>query len=144
MKTVSIWSDGACYPNPGPGGWGAVLVYGEARKEIWGGQVDTTNNQMELLAAIKALEALKEPCRVTLYTDSQYVQKGMELWVRGWISMGWRTANGSPVKNVEFWRQLVALDKTHQVKWSWVRGHDGNPNNEIADQLAVKGRLSVT
>ena len=144
MKQVEIWTDGACYPNPGPGGWGAVLVYGSARKEIWGGQTDTTNNQMELLAAIKALEALKEPCQVILHTDSQYLQRGMELWVHGWIGTDWKTANGSTVKNVEFWKQLFAFTRTHKIRWVWVRGHDGNPNNEVADQLAVKGRLSVT
>ena len=134
--TVAIYTDGACSGNPGPGGWGAVLLYGEHRREISGASADTTNNRMELTAAIRALEALKRPSDVALYTDSTYVKDGITRWLPGWKAKGWRTASKSPVKNRDLWEALDALVQHHDVSWHWVRGHAGNAENERADTLA--------
>ncbi len=133
---ILIYSDGACSGNPGPGGWGAVLISGEHRKEISGGEGLTTNNRMELLAAISALEALKKRSNVALYTDSAYVKNGITGWVHGWKRNGWRTADKKPVKNVELWQALDALRNKHDVEWHWLKGHAGHPENERADELA--------
>ena len=134
--TVAIYTDGACRGNPGPGGWGAVLLYGEHRREISGASADTTNNRMELTAAIRALEALNRRSDVALYTDSTYVKDGITRWLPGWKARGWRTASKSPVKNRDLWEALDALVQRHDVSWHWVRGHAGNPENERADALA--------
>ena len=134
--TVAIYTDGACSGNPGPGGWGAVLLYGEHRREISGASADTTNNRMELTAAIRALEALKRPSDVALYTDSTYVKDGITRWLPGWKAKGWRTASKAPVKNRDLWEALDALVRRHDVSWHWVRGHAGNLENERADTLA--------
>jgi ribonuclease HI len=136
---VEAYTDGACRGNPGPGGWGVLLRYAEQEKRLHGGEPDTTNNRMELLAAIMALETLTRPCAVTLYTDSQYVQKGITEWLPGWIRRGWLTAGKQPVKNVDLWQRLQAAASRHQVQWRWVRGHAGHAENEIADQLARHG-----
>lgn len=136
-KIVEIYTDGACSGNPGPGGWGAILRYGDTEKELSGGETDTTNNRMELMAAIVALETLTKPSRVKLYTDSQYVEKGVKEWMPQWIKRGWKTADKKPVKNVDLWQRLNAAIKPHKVEMIWVRGHDGHPENERADQLAV-------
>jgi ribonuclease HI len=136
---VEIYSDGACRGNPGPGGWGAVLRYNNLEKELWGGEADTTNNRMELMAAIRALEALKRPSRVKLYTDSIYVMRGITQWIHDWKRRGWRTADKKPVKNDDLWRELDRLRERHDVEWHWVKGHAGHPENERADQLANKG-----
>lgn len=135
-KTVVIYTDGACSGNPGPGGWGAVLQYGKAEKELCGGEVDTTNNRMELMAAIASLNHLKEPCVVELFTDSQYVREGITSWIHGWKRNGWKTANKKPVKNADLWQALEAAIARHDVRWHWVKGHDGDPMNERADALA--------
>ena len=126
MSTVEIWTDGACSGNPGPGGWGALLRYGDTEKELYGGQADTTNNQMELKAAIEALNALKKPCTVELTTDSQYVKGGMTGWIFGWKKNGWKTANKKPVKNVELWQALDEAVSRHTVNWHWIKGHAGH------------------
>ncbi|MEL6946451.1 MAG: ribonuclease HI [Pseudomonadota bacterium] len=139
MKTVAIWTDGACSGNPGPGGWGAVLRYGDNEKELSGGEEHTTNNRMELLAAIEALNALKQPCTVELHTDSQYVKGGMTGWIQGWKRNGWKTANKKPVKNAELWQALDEAVARHTVHWHWVKGHAGHPENERADELARSG-----
>jgi len=136
-KHVEIYTDGACSGNPGPGGWGAILVHGKVEKEISGGENPSTNNRMEMMAAISALELLKNSCRVDLYTDSQYVMKGITEWVPGWKKRGWKTADKKPVKNVDLWQRLEEAVARHEVKWHWVRGHDGHEMNERADQLAV-------
>ncbi len=136
MKHVVINTDGACLGNPGPGGWGALLRYGATERELAGGEKDTTNNRMELMGAIAALEALSTPCKVTLHTDSQYVQKGFGEWLPAWIRRGWKTASGEPVKNRDLWERLLAASTRHQVDWRWVRGHDGDPDNERVDKLA--------
>jgi ribonuclease HI len=133
---VEIFTDGACRGNPGPGGWGAILRYGEVEKELSGGEPATTNNRMEMTAAIAALEALKRPCRVRLYTDSQYLRDGIMQWLAGWKARGWRTADKKPVKNVDLWQRLDAVAAPHQIEWIWVRGHAGHPENERADALA--------
>jgi ribonuclease HI len=133
---VEIFTDGACRGNPGPGGWGAILRYGEVEKELSGGEPATTNNRMEMTAAIAALEALKRPCRVRLYTDSQYLRDGIMQWLAGWKARGWRTADKKPVKNVDLWQRLDAIAAPHQIEWIWVRGHAGHPENERADALA--------
>ncbi len=138
-ERVSIWTDGACSGNPGPGGWGAVLRYGARERELTGGEALTTNNRMELTAAIEALEALKRPCTVSLHTDSQYLRGGVTGWLDGWKRNGWRTADGKPVKNEDLWRRLEAAAKPHTIEWLWVRGHAGNKFNERADLLARKG-----
>jgi ribonuclease HI len=136
---VEIYTDGACRGNPGPGGWGVLLRFNDKEKELWGGEAGTTNNRMELMAAIRALEALKRPSRVKLYTDSLYVMKGITTWIHDWKRRGWRTAEKKPVKNEDLWRQLDALAVKHEIEWHWVKGHNGHPENERADQLANKG-----
>jgi ribonuclease HI len=138
-EVVEIYSDGACQGNPGPGGWGALLRARGVEKELWGGEAHTTNNRMELTAVIRALEALKRPSRVRLYTDSQYVQKGISSWIRDWKRRGWRTADRKPVKNEDLWRRLDELAALHDVEWHWVKGHAGHAENERADRLANKG-----
>lgn len=135
-KVVEIYADGACKGNPGPGGWGVLLRMGGAEKELYGGEAATTNNRMELTAVIRALESLKRPCKVRLYTDSQYVQKGISSWIHDWKRRAWRTADKKPVKNVDLWQRLDALAREHDVEWHWVRGHAGHPENERADALA--------
>lgn len=137
--TVHIWTDGACKGNPGMGGWGALLRQGAHEKELSGGEPDTTNNRMELMAVIQALKALKRTCCVVVHTDSQYVQKGMTEWLSGWKQRGWRTAARKPVKNADLWQELDALVQEHDVSWRWVRGHAGDPGNERADALANQG-----
>ena len=139
MKTVEIFTDGACRGNPGPGGWGALLRYGDTEKPLYGGEPDTTNNRMELMAAIKALEALSRPCQVILTTDSQYVRQGITSWLEGWKRKGWKTASKQPVKNQDLWQQLDQQASRHTVDWRWVKGHSGHRENEIADQLANRG-----
>ncbi len=139
MKRVEIYTDGACRGNPGPGGWGAVLRYNGVEKDLHGGDPDTTNNRMELMAAIRAFEALTEPCRVEIYTDSTYVKEGITRWLDGWLARDWRTANRKPVKNQDLWKQLVAVVAEHDVDWHWVKGHSGHPENERADDLANRG-----
>lgn len=136
IKKVDIYTDGACSGNPGPGGWGSVLLYNGHRKELSGGLKDTTNNQMELQAVISAMEVLKHPCHVTIYTDSVYVMKGMTEWLPQWKKRHWRTASKKPVKNVDYWKSLEAALATHKVEWQWVKGHSGVPENERADELA--------
>jgi ribonuclease HI len=138
-ETVVIHTDGACSGNPGPGGWGAVLQYGATVRELKGGAVLTTNNQMELTAAIEALNALKRPCTVELHTDSQYVKNGLTKWIHGWKKNGWRTADRKPVKNVELWQALAAAVDRHTIAWHWVKGHVGDEMNERADALANEG-----
>ena len=140
---VVIYTDGACSGNPGPGGWGAILMSGDHTREICGGEADTTNNRMELMAAIAALEALKRPCTVELYTDSQYLRQGITEWLSGWKARGWRTASKAPVKNEDLWRRLDAARARHEVKWLWVKGHAGHPLNERADALARQGLLTT-
>lgn len=132
---VTIYTDGGCAPNPGKGGWGAVLIAGEARREMSGGEPNTTNNRMELTAAVAALEALKRPCRVTLYTDSEYVQKGITAWLPQWKRNNWKR-KGGPVKNADLWQALDAAVQRHQIDWRWVKGHAGHPENERCDELA--------
>jgi len=140
LDHVIIHTDGACKGNPGPGGWGAVLQAGGGHeKELWGGEGDTTNNRMELMAAIMALEALKRPCKVELHTDSKYVMQGITEWMRGWKARGWLTADKKPVKNADLWQRLDAARLRHDVKWRWVKGHAGHELNERADQLANRG-----
>ncbi|MCD8514461.1 MAG: ribonuclease HI [Burkholderiaceae bacterium] len=138
---VLIYTDGACKGNPGPGGWGVLLRSGKVEKELFGGHPETTNNRMELQAVIEALQALKRPCRVSLYLDSEYVRKGITEWLVGWKARGWRTASKQPVKNVELWQRLDQLVQTggHEIEWHWVKGHAGDPGNERADALANRG-----
>ena len=141
QQHVVIYTDGACKGNPGPGGWGALLATGSTEKELFGGELATTNNRMEMTAVIEALAALKRPCIITLYLDSQYVLKGITEWIHGWKARGWRTAAKAPVKNVDLWQKLDALlvSSGHTIDWRWVRGHNGDPGNERADALANKG-----
>ncbi len=141
MNHVIIYTDGACKGNPGPGGWGVLLRSGSAEKELFGGEAETTNNRMELTAVIQALSALKRPCRVSLYLDSEYVRKGITEWMTGWKAKGWKTASRQPVKNVDLWQQLDHLVNSgpHRIEWHWVRGHAGDPGNERADALANRG-----
>ena len=139
MKNITIFTDGACSGNPGPGGWGAILRYGDKVKELSGGAGDTTNNRMELMAAIEALNALKQPCTIDLTTDSSYVRNGIETWMKGWKARGWKTADKKPVKNIDLWQALDEANKRHQVTWHWVKGHAGHPENERADELARAG-----
>lgn len=139
MKQVEVFTDGACKGNPGPGGWGALLRYGEVERELFGGEPDTTNNRMELQAAIEALKALSESCEVSLTTDSVYVKNGITQWLEGWKKKGWKTAARKPVKNVDLWQALDEQNQRHKVQWFWVKGHSGHRENEIADQLANRG-----
>jgi ribonuclease HI len=139
LKVVDVYTDGACKGNPGPGGWGALLRYGDHERELWGGEPATTNNRMELTAVIRALEALKHPCKVKLHTDSQYVQKGITEWIANWKKRGWKTADKKPVKNEDLWRELDALAAKHDIHWIWVKGHAGHDGNERADALANRG-----
>ena len=143
MPKVVIYTDGACSGNPGPGGWGAVMISGAHRKEIWGGERQTTNNRMELMAAIQALESLKKPCEVELHTDSKYVQQGIHEWIHGWKRRGWLTADKKPVKNEDLWRRLDEARQRHDVQWRWVKGHAGHELNELADALARRGIKDV-
>jgi len=137
--TVIIYTDGACRGNPGPGGWGVTLRYQDKERELWGGEKDTTNNRMELLAAIKGLEALKRESVVELYTDSNYVKNGISQWIHNWKKNGWKSANRKPIKNQDLWMRLDELQAKHQVSWHWVKGHSGDPNNERVDMLANRG-----
>ena len=139
MKTVIIYTDGACRGNPGPGGWGVLIKYKEHSKEMYGGDASTTNNKMELTAAIEALKEIKEPCEIILYTDSKYVLQGIEEWIYNWKKRGWRGANKKPVKNIDLWKKLDELRDEHNIKWNWVKGHSGDPGNETADMLANRG-----
>ncbi len=139
MDTVEIYTDGACSGNPGPGGWGALLLHQSTEKELSGGEPETTNNRMELIAAIEALEALKRPCQVALYTDSTYVRDGITKWLENWKRRGWKTASKKPVKNVDLWQRLEQAAARHKVDWHWVRGHQGHTENERADELARQG-----
>lgn len=141
LNQVEIYTDGACKGNPGPGGWGVLLMSQDSEKELFGGELNTTNNRMELTAVIEALNALKRPCAVTLYLDSEYVRKGITEWIHGWKAKGWRTSTKQPVKNVELWQQLdaVVANSGHQIDWRWVKGHAGDPGNERADALANRG-----
>ena len=139
MKQVEIFTDGACRGNPGPGGWGVLMRYGDAERKLYGGAADTTNNRMELQAAIEGLKALKERCQVSLTTDSIYVKNGITTWLEGWKKKGWKTAGRKPVKNVDLWQALDEQNQRHDVDWHWVKGHSGHRENELADQLANKG-----
>ena len=139
MNPVDIFTDGACSGNPGPGGWGVLLRYGDTEKELFGGEDATTNNRMELMAAIQAIEALKRPSRVRLHTDSTYLKDGITRWIAGWKSNGWKTSAKKPVRNVDLWKRLDALAAGHEIEWRWVKGHAGHPDNERADGLARKG-----
>ena len=141
MNSIEIYTDGACKGNPGPGGWGVLLKSADAQKELFGGEIETTNNRMEMMAVIEALSALKRPCQVTLYIDSQYVLKGVTEWLTGWKARGWKTAAKQPVKNADLWQRLDNLvsQSGHTIDWRWVRGHNGDPGNEHADMLANKG-----
>jgi ribonuclease HI len=138
---VEIATDGACKGNPGPGGWGAVIRYGAHEKELAGGEPDTTNNRMELIAAVEALNALKKPCRVRLSTDSRYVMDGLTKWLRNWQRNGWRTSDKKPVKNADLWQRLIDAAAPHRIEWIWVKGHAGHPDNERADRLASDAAL---
>ncbi|MDE2047490.1 MAG: ribonuclease HI [Betaproteobacteria bacterium] len=143
MPQVTIYTDGACKGNPGVGGWGALLVSGTREKELFGGEAHTTNNRMELLAVIEALNSLRKPCEVDVHTDSQYVHKGISEWVANWRRRGWKTADNKPVKNADLWQALEQAAAVHQVRWHWVRGHAGHPGNERADALANRGVESL-
>ena len=141
--TVEIWTDGGCKPNPGPGGWAAILRLGAVERELSGAEAATTNNRMELTAAAMALEALKRPCRVVLHTDSEYLRNGITRWHTGWVRKGWRNAAGDPVANMDLWRRILDAAKTHEIEWKWVRGHAGDAMNERADQLATAARRAL-
>lgn len=143
LTAVEIATDGACKGNPGPGGWGALIRSGTHEKELSGGEPNTTNNRMELMAAIEALNALKRPCAVTLSTDSRYVMDGLTKWIHGWKRNGWRTADKKPVKNAELWQALVAAAERHEITWLWVKGHAGHPDNERADKLASDAARAI-
>jgi ribonuclease HI len=145
MNTIDIYTDGACKGNPGPGGWGVLLKSDGTEKELFGGELNTTNNRMEMMAVIQALEALKRPCKVNLYLDSKYVLQGITEWIVGWKARGWRTASKEPVKNIELWQRLDAIvtNGGHQIDWRWVKGHAGDPGNERADGLANRGVQSI-
>lgn len=138
-QRVEIYTDGACRGNPGPGGWGALLIYGEKEKTLWGGEKDTTNNRMELTAAIKGLDSLKRHCKVMVMTDSSYVKKGITEWIQNWKAKGWKNSNKKPVKNIDLWKQLDELSGQHDIEWKWIKGHSGHKYNEIADDLANRG-----
>ena len=139
MKQIEIFTDGACRGNPGPGGWGAILRYAGKERELYGGEAQTTNNRMEMTAVLNALNALSEPCKVVLTTDSEYVMKGMTEWLPGWKARNWRTASRQPVKNADLWQLLEPAAQRHDITWQWVRGHTGHPENERADALANRG-----
>lgn len=139
MKQITIYTDGACRGNPGPGGWGALIEYGDHRKELWGGERETTNNRMELLAVISGLAALNQPCKIELYSDSKYVLTGITEWMPQWKKRNWRTAGRKPVKNVDLWQELDTQQHRHNIQWHWVKGHSGDPGNEMADMLANRG-----
>jgi ribonuclease HI len=143
VKHVQIFTDGACKGNPGKGGWGTLLRMGEVEKELSGSERETTNNRMELMAAIKGLEALKQPCQITLHTDSRYVLDGITKWVFGWQKKGWKTADNKPVKNEDLWRALIAAARPHKIEWVWVKGHDGHPENERVDKLASNAAIAA-
>ncbi|MAK66247.1 MULTISPECIES: ribonuclease HI [Gammaproteobacteria] len=143
MEQVEIFTDGACSGNPGPGGWGTILRAKGTERELSGGEKMTTNNRMEMMAVIAGLEALKRPCHVTITTDSQYVMKGMTEWLKGWKAKNWKTAARQPVKNADLWQRMDAASQPHKLEWQWVRGHDGHPENERADQLAVDARTRI-
>jgi ribonuclease HI len=143
MDKIEIFTDGACKGNPGPGGWGALLVAGDHKKEIFGGEAATTNNRMEMTAVIEALATLKRPCKIVLHTDSQYVLKGITEWLEGWKARGWKTAAKAPVKNIDLWQAIDAAQAKHQIEWVWVRGHNGHSGNERADALANRGVESI-
>nr|WP_255568312.1 ribonuclease HI [Aestuariicella albida] len=143
VKQIEMFTDGACKGNPGPGGWGALLRYGDVEKKLCGGEANTTNNRMELMAAIEGLKALKESCEVHLTTDSQYVRQGITSWMHGWKKNGWKTSARKPVKNEDLWRLLDEQVNRHNVKWFWVKGHSGHRENEIADELANKGIQTI-
>ena len=142
-KAVEVWTDGGCKPNPGPGGWAAVLRFGTHEKELSGGEAATTNNRMELTAAAAALEALTQPCRVVLHTDSEYLRNGVTRWHTGWVRRNWRNAAGDPVANMDLWRRVLDAAKPHEVDWRWVRGHAGDAMNERADKLATAARVKL-
>jgi ribonuclease HI len=142
-QRVTIYTDGACSGNPGPGGWGAILSFGDTTKELFGGEAHTTNNRMELMGAISALEALKRPCSVDLHTDSQYLRNGIMTWIHGWKKNGWRTSDKKPVKNVDLWKRLDEALGTHDIRWHWVKGHAGHAQNERADELAREGIVAA-
>ncbi|WP_182419660.1 ribonuclease HI [Bartonella sp. HY038] len=143
MKQIVIYTDGACSGNPGPGGWGALLQYNGHERELFGGEKDTTNNRMEIMAAVEGLNALKEPCKVDLYTDSVYVRDGISKWIEGWKRNGWQTAAKKPVKNMDLWQALDEARKRHDVVWHWVKGHAGHTENERVDSLARKGVAEI-
>ena len=142
-ELVEIWTDGGCKPNPGPGGWAAILQFKGTVKELSGGAAETTNNRMELTAAAEALAALKRPCAVRLHTDSEYLKNGITRWHAGWVRKNWRNAAGDPVKNMDLWRLILEAAKPHEIEWLWVKGHSGNPMNERADELATKARETL-
>lgn len=144
MNEVVIYTDGACKGNPGPGGWGAVLRFGEVERDLSGGEAHSTNNRMEMMAAIVALETLTRPCNVILTTDSVYVRDGITKWIHGWKKNGWRTASKKPVANAELWQRLDAATARHQIDWRWVKGHAGDPDNERADQLASDAAIAIS
>ncbi len=140
---VEIWTDGGCKPNPGPGGWGAILKYKGALKELSGAEGETTNNRMELTAAVEALSALTRPCKVVLHTDSEYLKNGITRWHTGWVRKNWRSSTGDPVKNMDLWQRVLAAAKPHEIEWRWVRGHSGDVMNERADALATAARENL-
>ncbi|MFT9315248.1 MAG: ribonuclease HI [Acetobacter orientalis] len=143
QSIVEIWTDGGCRPNPGPGGWGVLLRFKGVEREMSGGELETTNNRMELTAAAEALESLKRPCVVHLHTDSEYVRNGITRWHTGWVRRNWRNASGDPVANMDLWRRLLEANKRHDVSWFWVKGHSGVPENERVDELATQGRTDI-
>jgi ribonuclease HI len=140
VEAVEIWTDGGCKPNPGPGGWAAILRFRNAERELSGAEAQTTNNRMELTAAAEALEALKRPCKVVLHTDSEYLRNGITRWHTGWVRKNWRNASGDPVANMDLWTRILDVAKRHEIEWKWVRGHSGNVMNERADVLATSAR----
>jgi ribonuclease HI len=142
-QVVEIWTDGGCKPNPGPGGWAAILRFRDHLRELSGGEEQTTNNRMELTAAAEALEALKRPCSIILHTDSEYLKNGITRWHTGWVRKNWRNAAGEPVKNMDLWRRILDAAKAHSIEWRWVRGHSGDQMNERADALATAARRAV-